>query len=147
MMPGVPSEVTSSGSFRPRRFMSSKNAVIVSASSLEPVIMCSSTRRPSIVKPQAARTGSRFGARPQTLGDAIDKQICDLVLAFRCDVRHRVSADVGLLKLVAPLPPAYRPVALADSQRAVTAGFEPWSQEIGRASCRERGGSWAVAGC
>ena len=60
MMPGAPSEVTRSGSFRPRLFMSSKDAVTVSASSLEPAIMCSSTRRPSIVKPQAARTGSRL---------------------------------------------------------------------------------------
>jgi secreted trypsin-like serine protease len=39
-------------------------------------------------------------------------------------LRHRVSADVGLLKLVASLPPAYRPVALADSQTVVTAGSQ-----------------------
>ena len=45
MMPGAPSEVTRS--FRPRLFMSWKNAVTVSASSLEPAIMCSGTRRPS----------------------------------------------------------------------------------------------------
>lgn len=37
-------------------------------------------------------------------------------------LRHRVSADVALLKLAAPLPPAYMPVALADSQKVVTAG-------------------------
>jgi Trypsin-like peptidase domain len=36
-------------------------------------------------------------------------------------LRHRVSADVALLKLAAPLPPAYMPVALADS-KVVTAG-------------------------
>src|SRR5690349_19820818 len=47
MMPGAPSEVTSSGSARPRRFMSSKNAVTVSASSFDPAIRCSNTRRPS----------------------------------------------------------------------------------------------------
>jgi trypsin len=36
-------------------------------------------------------------------------------------LRHRVSADVALVKLAAPLPPAYMPVALADSQRVVAA--------------------------
>ena len=45
MMPGAPSEVTRSGSFKPRLFMSSKNAVTVSASSFDPAIMCSNTRR------------------------------------------------------------------------------------------------------
>ena len=60
MMPGAPSEVTRSGSFKPRLFMSSKSAVTVSVSSLVPAIICSRTRRPSIVKPQAARTGSRL---------------------------------------------------------------------------------------
>jgi Trypsin len=35
---------------------------------------------------------------------------------------HRVSADVALVKLAAPLPPAYVPVALADAQRVVEAG-------------------------
>src|SRR5215831_4752188 len=39
-------------------------------------------------------------------------------------LRHRTSADVGLIKLVAPLPPAYAPVALADPQRTVTAGSQ-----------------------
>jgi secreted trypsin-like serine protease len=38
-------------------------------------------------------------------------------------LRHRVSADVALLKLAAPLPPAYMPVALADSQK-VTDGSQ-----------------------
>jgi S1-C subfamily serine protease len=43
-------------------------------------------------------------------------------------LRHRVSADVGLLKLVAPLPPAYKPVALADTMatagsQAIVAGY------------------------
>ncbi len=42
-----------------RLFMSSKKAVTVSACSLEPAIMCTSTRRPSTVKPQAAKTRSR----------------------------------------------------------------------------------------
>jgi Trypsin len=35
-------------------------------------------------------------------------------------LRHRVSADVALVKLAAPLPPAYMPVALAD-EKIVTA--------------------------
>jgi Trypsin len=39
-------------------------------------------------------------------------------------LRHRVSADVALLKLTAPLPPAYMPVALADPQKVVTAGSQ-----------------------
>jgi secreted trypsin-like serine protease len=38
-------------------------------------------------------------------------------------LRHRVSADVALLKLAAPLPPAYMPVALADP-KVVTAGSQ-----------------------
>ena len=38
--------------------------------------------------------------------------------------RHRTSADVGLIKLTAPLPPAYVPVSLADSQKVVTAGSQ-----------------------
>jgi hypothetical protein len=37
-------------------------------------------------------------------------------------LRRRVSADVGLLKLVAPLPPTYKPIALAETM--VTAGSE-----------------------
>jgi secreted trypsin-like serine protease len=39
-------------------------------------------------------------------------------------LRHKVSADVALLKLAARLPPAYMPVALADSQKVVTAGSQ-----------------------
>src|SRR5262249_46171781 len=39
-------------------------------------------------------------------------------------LRHRTSADVGLIKLAAPLPPAYAPVSLADSQKVVTAGSQ-----------------------
>jgi Trypsin/Trypsin-like peptidase domain len=38
-------------------------------------------------------------------------------------LRHRVTADVALLKLAAPLPPAYTPVALAD-EKIVTAGSQ-----------------------
>jgi 3D (Asp-Asp-Asp) domain-containing protein len=38
-------------------------------------------------------------------------------------LRHRVSADVALLKLAARLPPAYVPVALADP-KVVTVGFQ-----------------------
>jgi hypothetical protein len=81
MMPERHPKSPAADSFRPRRFMFSKNTVTVSASSLQPVIMCSSTRRPSIVKPQAARTGSRLEPGRKTLGDAIDTQIRDLVLA------------------------------------------------------------------
>ena len=51
MMPGAPSD-TSSG----RRFRTSRKAVADSASSLEPAIMCNSTRRPSTAQPQAAPT-------------------------------------------------------------------------------------------
>src|SRR5215510_5745231 len=39
-------------------------------------------------------------------------------------LKHRVSADVALLKLAAPLSPAYVPVSLADSQKVVTAGSQ-----------------------
>lgn len=39
-------------------------------------------------------------------------------------LKHRVSADVALIKLAAPLPRAYVPVALADSQKVVTAGSQ-----------------------
>src|SRR6516225_2941625 len=97
MMPAAPSEVTRSGSLRPRLFMSSKNAVTVSVSSLEPAIICSSTRRPSIVKPQAAKNRLAFGARPQTLGNAVDKQIDDLVFA-------QVALGKRLVILPQPLP-------------------------------------------
>jgi Trypsin len=38
-------------------------------------------------------------------------------------LRHRVSADVALLKLAARLPPAYMPVALADP-KVVTVGLQ-----------------------
>jgi len=38
-------------------------------------------------------------------------------------LRHRVSADVALLKLAARLPPTYMPVALADP-KVVTVGFQ-----------------------
>jgi hypothetical protein len=43
-------------------------------------------------------------------------------------LRHQVSADVGLLKLVTPLPPAYKPVALANTMatagsQAIVAGY------------------------
>jgi hypothetical protein len=37
-------------------------------------------------------------------------------------LRHQTSADVGLLKLAAPLPPAYKPIALADT--VITAGSQ-----------------------
>ena len=60
MVPATPSETTSRGSPRPRRRMSWKKALTVSASSLEPAIRCSGTLAPPMVKPQAARTGSRF---------------------------------------------------------------------------------------
>jgi len=39
-------------------------------------------------------------------------------------LRHRTSADVGLIKLAVPLPPAYVPVSLADPQKVVTAGSQ-----------------------
>jgi len=42
-----------------RARMSRKKAETVSPSSFEPAIRCSSTLRPSNVKPQAARNGSR----------------------------------------------------------------------------------------
>src|SRR5512132_220763 len=58
-IPGAPSETTSSGSPRPRARMSWKNAVTVSASSLEPAIRCSRTLAPLEVCPQAASTGAR----------------------------------------------------------------------------------------
>jgi Trypsin-like peptidase domain/Trypsin len=43
-------------------------------------------------------------------------------------LRHRVTADVALLKLIAPLPPAYAPVVLTDSpvsagSRVIAAGY------------------------
>jgi hypothetical protein len=43
-------------------------------------------------------------------------------------LRRRMTADVALLKLIAPLPPAYAPVALTDSpvsagSRVIVAGF------------------------
>ena len=64
MMPGAPSSRSpDSGSLSPSRsfFMSSKNAVTVSVSSFSsPPSRCSSTRRPSTVKREAARTGSRL---------------------------------------------------------------------------------------
>src|SRR5215203_3619907 len=53
MIPGAPSETTSSGSPRPRPRMSWKKARTVSVSSFDPAIRCSRTLR------QAARTGSR----------------------------------------------------------------------------------------
>src|SRR6185437_4583574 len=85
MMPGAPSEVTRSGSFRPRLFMSSKNAVTVSASSLEPAIMCSSTRRPSMVKSQAARTGSRFApGRKRSAMPSTNRYVISYSLKSRC---------------------------------------------------------------
>ena len=59
IMPGAPSETTSSGSPSPRARMSWKKAVTVSASSLEPAIRCKSTLAPVAVWPQAAITGSR----------------------------------------------------------------------------------------
>src|SRR6476646_5219109 len=95
MMPGAPSEVTSCGSLRPRRFMSSKNAVTVSASSFDPAIRCSSTRRPSTVKPQATRTGSRL--RPQPFGDAVDKQVDNRVFA-------QIALGKSLIVLPKPFP-------------------------------------------
>src|SRR5439155_788894 len=79
------SEVTSSGSFRPRLFMSSKNAVTDSASSLEPAIMCSSTRRPSIVKPHAARTGSRLApGRKRSAMPSTNRYVFSYSLKSRC---------------------------------------------------------------
>jgi hypothetical protein len=63
MIPVAPSLTTRSGSPSPRTCtrMSWKNAETVSASSFEPAIRWRSTLRPSKVKPQAARTGSRRG--------------------------------------------------------------------------------------
>src|SRR5262249_43387811 len=51
-------------------------------------------------------------------------------------LRHRVSADVALIKLVVPLPPAYVPVSLADSQKVVTAGPQLIVAGYGSAICR-----------
>jgi trypsin len=58
--------------------------------------------------PKALKSVSSTVVHPEWDADAI--------------LRHRVSADVALVKLAAPLPPAYMPVALADSQRVVAAG-------------------------
>jgi hypothetical protein len=67
-------------------------------------------------------------------------------------LRHHVSADVALVKLTAPLPPAYMPVALADP-KMVTAGSQVtvvgYGQAIagdnrtgGQSTCSEFGGDW-----
>ena len=81
MMPAAPSEVTGADHFRPRLIMSSKNAVTVSASSLEPAIMCSQHTTSLKGETPGRQNRLAFRARPQTLGDPIDKQISDLVLA------------------------------------------------------------------
>src|SRR6516165_11789855 len=97
MMPGAPSEVTSSGSFRPRRFMSSKNAVTVSASSLGARHHVQQHATALDGKAPGRQNRLAFGARPQTLGDAIHKQIRDLVLA-------QVTLRERLVILPQPLP-------------------------------------------
>jgi hypothetical protein len=61
--------------------MSSKNALTVSVSSFDPAIKCSGTGRPSTVKAQGRQNRLAFGARPQLRGNAVDKQIGDLVFA------------------------------------------------------------------
>ncbi len=63
---------------------------------------------PKPLTPKALKSVSSTVVHPEWDADAI--------------LRHRVSADVALVKLAAPLPPAYMPVALADSQRVVAAG-------------------------
>jgi Trypsin len=62
---------------------------------------------PKPLTPKALKSVSSTVVHPEWDADAI--------------LRHRVSADVALIKLAAPLPPAYMPVALADSQGVVAA--------------------------
>src|SRR5881296_3903696 len=57
--PGAPSVTASSGSAKPRRLRSSKNAVQLAVSSFVPGARCSRTLRPSSVIPQAQSTASR----------------------------------------------------------------------------------------
>ena len=52
-------------------------------------------------------------------------------------LRHRVSADVGLIKLAAPLPPAYVPVSLADP-KMVTVGSQVTVAGYGEAIIGDR---------
>src|SRR5436309_348643 len=97
MMPGAPSEVTSSGSFRPRLFMSSKNAITVSVSFFGARHHVQQHTTALNRKTPGRQNRLAFGTRPQTLGDAIDKQIRDLVLA-QVPLRER------LVILPQPLP-------------------------------------------
>jgi Trypsin len=64
---------------------------------------------PKPLTPKALKSVSSTVVHPEWDADAI--------------LRHRVSADVALVKLAAPLPPAYTPVALAD-ENIVTAGSQ-----------------------
>ena len=92
-------KVTSSGSLRPRRFMSSKNAVTVWVfiTSIPPSD-AAVPGGPQIVKPQA---GYRFALRAQgrdRSGDAGDKQI---LVIF---VLAQISLGEGLVILPEPFP-------------------------------------------
>ena len=80
MIPGAPSETTSTGSPRPRPRMSWKNARTVSVSSFEPAISASSTLRPSVADAPGRQHRLAGLTRPQPLGDAVDEEVDDPVL-------------------------------------------------------------------
>src|SRR5512132_905355 len=77
-IPGAPSETTSSGSPRPRARMSWKNAVTVSASSLEPAIRCSRTLARWRYAPCRQHRLAPL-PRTQPFGDPVDEQVGDVV--------------------------------------------------------------------
>jgi hypothetical protein len=100
--------------------MSSKNAVTVSASSLEPVIMCSSTRRPSIVKPRPPEP-ARVWRQTANARPCHRQQIRDLVLAQ--GTRGALRSDRGQCCFRPCLPSIFRnPAAAARYIRARAAG-------------------------
>jgi len=66
-------------------------------------------------------------------------------------LRRRVSADVGLLKLVAPLPPRYKPIALAETMvtagsQAIVAGYGVTREGDGKTGGVLRAAPLAVTG-
>src|SRR5829696_463715 len=110
MIPGAPSETTSSGSPRPRPRMSWKKARTVSVSSFDPAIRCSRTLPPASPMPQAARTGSRAWPARSALGDAVHEEIDDPILA---EVTRRERLVLGPQPLgdLAHARPAQQPTS------------------------------------
>ena len=111
MMPGAPSETTSSGSPSPRARRSWKNARTVSTSSFEPAIRRQQDLAPVLADAPGGQHRLAPLARTEPLGDAVDEQVDDRVLGKIALEKASYSAHSrSVISLTAARDRSLRPV-------------------------------------